>query len=439
MCKFTTLLLLAGWLVLDTAATAGTLTPSSPRRLLHGRALDSRLRHLEVRSATTPSDDPDHYIVDTNFTYEPVLGPVQWVVPSQDLPAGLEVMPSNNNCAITYFDGRLFLAWRTAETHFASENALMHIISSPDDGQTWEWEWTIAMRADVREPNFLAMNGELHFTFFEAGTNPVAFEPSKYWRIIRRRKGHWTGFMPTGTPGEVPWDVKIRGGIAYKTSYIGPHYDVESFADLNVMFSWSDNGYDWFPVDPAYPFVYKGGVSEVAFEFAANGDLWAVTRNEDGDSTGFGSHVAYAPANDLGNWQFPAQSDPERYDSPKMFRHGDEIYLLARRDIGGPFDLGQTSLPFESQKLLNWAAYSLRPKRTALYRINKATRSVEHVFDLPSAGDTAFLSVHRTGADTFLVANYTSPPQYGDWTWIQGQIAPEGTQVYLVELEFVRQ
>ena len=31
----------------------------------------------------------------------------------------------------------------------------------------------------------------------------------------------------------------------------------------------------------------------------------------------------------------PEVCDPERYDSPEMFRHGKEIYMVARGDIGG--------------------------------------------------------------------------------------------------------
>lgn len=34
-----------------------------------------------------------------------------------------------------------------------------------------------------------------------------------------------------------------------------------------------------------------------------------------------------------------------------MFRHGDDLYLVARRDVDGPFDLGYTELPFDVQKV----------------------------------------------------------------------------------------
>ena len=75
-------------------------------------------------------------------------------------------------------------------------------------------------------------------------------------------------------------------------------------------------------------------------------------------------------------------------------------------------------------------------KRVAsLYR--RKARKVVHLLDLPSAGDTAFPSVRRTGAHTFLIANYTSPLDKPNVSWLEAQAAAAGTQIYLVELELV--
>lgn len=139
----------------------------------------------------------------------------------------------------------------------------------------------------------------------------------------------------------------------------------------------------------------------------------------------------------LGAWECSAKSDPERYDSPKMFRHGKDVFLVARRDVGGPFDLGKTGLTFAEQKLQYLAAYSGRAKRTALYRINRELKKVEWLFDLPSAGDTSFPSVVRLDAHRFLIANYTSPLDKDlDRSWWNAQNSEDGTQLYLVELKF---
>ncbi len=64
-------------------------------------------------------------------------------------------------------------------------------------------------------------------------------------------------------------------------------------------------------------------------------------------------------------------------------------------------------------------------------------RAVEWLLDLPSAGDTAFPSVARAGAHRFLIANYSSPLEDPQRTWISGQLAEDGTQVSLFRLDFL--
>ena len=115
----------------------------------------------------------------------------------------------------------------------------------------------------------------------------------------------------------------------------------------------------------------------------------------------------------------------ERYDSPEMFRHGEELYLIARRDPDGVFGEEEGLLP-----------YSLRAKRTALYRIDRERRAVEWLMDLPGCGDTAFPTVRRLDAHRFLIANYTSPLDDPEISWIQAQVSQRGTQIYLSTLTF---
>ncbi len=386
----------------------------------------------------TPSDDPADWPVDTGVAWEPVLGEPQWVIPSRALPAEARpVLPSNNNVDLARFEDRLFLGWRTAETHFASKNTRLHVVSSPDLGQTWRYETTVSMEADLREPLFLAYRGVLRFHWFEAGVDPFSFEPKRQWRIERRGDGTWTAPEPWGEEKEITWSLEVRGGVAYRTAYLGDHYRLDgSLPAIEVRFTKSTDGRAWTPVG-GDGVVYVGGVSESAFELDAQGNLWAVTRNEDGDATGFGSHVCFAPKAALSAWECSAKSDPERYDSPKLFRHGDDVFLVARRDVGGPFDLGLDNLSFKDQQTQYLLAYSARPKRTALYRLDRDARKVVWLFDLPSSGDTAFPSVVRLDAHRFLVANYTSPLDSDvDRSWWRGQNLPEGTRIYLVPLEF---
>lgn len=366
--------------------------------------------------------------------YTPILGEPQFIIPSSSLPRGAECMASNNNCGIIIHENILYAAWRTAETHFASANTKMHVISSADLGKTWKYETTIFLNSDIREPNFLSYKGKLHLYCFMAGTNPLGFEPKEVYRITKQADGSWSEPIICCEAGLVPWDLRVRNDIAYMMCYKGEHYSATE-AVIRVYFKYSLDGENWQNVG-GKEYVYEGGVSEVSWDFDKNGDLWAVTRNEDGDASGFGSHLAHAYSSDLSTWHFPTRSNPNRYDAPRMFTHEGEIYLIARRDIDGPFDARMNWLPFEAQRAQNLASYSLRKKRTALYKINTRKQIVEHLLDFPSAGDNAFPSIAQISEHSFLISNYTSPIQHDDWNWLQGQLSTEGTQVYLIKLEF---
>ncbi len=372
-----------------------------------------------------PSDDPADYLVDGSLNYRIEVSQPRWVVPSAGLPDNVTPQVANNNVDIHFYEDRLYMAFRTAPTHFASDQVEMYVVSSLDGGTSWEYETHIDMGSDLREPRLFDTGGSLQLIFFQAGTDMLNFEPLRIWRVFRRGLGDWSAPEVLLDEPEVPWDVKKRSGKIWMTSYQGEHYSPDPDAGIQVHFKQSEDGIDWRLVEDA-PFVYAGGVSEVAFEFDSDGSLWAVTRNEDGDQSGWGSHVCSAPADRLGVWDCPSQTDPERYDSPELFRHGDDLYLAARRDVGGPFGADG-----------DMAAYSLRPKRSAIYKIDKQQHKVVQLFDLPGCGDTAFPSLRRSGAHTFLLANYTSPLDDPDVSWLQGQTSPQGTQIYLVTISFV--
>lgn len=365
------------------------------------------------------------------------VSPPRWVVPAGNLPPEVTTQAGNNNVSIALHEGRLFLAWRTAPNHFASADARIYVVSSSNRGATWEFEREVFLGADVREPFLLSFDGRLILTCFEAGANMFAFEPMHMWRTVRNGARDWTELEQWGEEHEVPWAFQVEGEKAYLTTYLGHHYGLEPGV-VETRFYVSDDGLEWSPVGEGGPVVYEGGVSEVGFAFDGEGNLWGVTRNEDGDASGFGSHVVFAPADDLANWQFPDTLEPQMCCSPRMFRHGEDVYLISRRDPCSPYDLGYTGLPFSLQRLLYLAAHSLRPKRTALYMVDRVSRKLVWMKDLPGCGDTAFPSIVQTGPDRFLVANYTSPLWFKWRTWLAGQISPFGTRIYTVELDFAQ-
>jgi len=344
----------------------------------------------------------------------------RWVVPSENLP--VTPLASNNNVDIVVHDGRLFLAWRTAPFHFASPATRMEVVSSTDAGATWDHECTFELGTDVREPRLISFQGTLQILFFEAGADPLTFDPRRIHRSFREDFARWTPLEVLLDEPEVPWDIKEHDGALWMTSYRGEHYGEDRFGNVEVLFKTSTDGLHWDLVEGA-PHVLLGGSSEVAFEFTESGDLWAVTRNEDGDVTGKGSRICHATAEALSEWDCTNPSDPERYDSPEMFRHGDTMYVVARRDVGGPYG--------EDPDML---AYSGRPKRTALYRLDTEAPRLIHLLDLPGVGDTAFPSIIPGKDGTFLLANYTSPLSTPDISWLEAQLSPGGTQIYLLDL-----
>ena len=116
-------------------------------------------------------------------------------------------MASNNNIAGVMHGERLYLAWRTAPLHFAGHQTRIHLVSSPDMGESWDWEATIYLGTDLREPMFLSINDTLYFSFFQAGTNPVDFEPLGLYRMENLAVGVWTGPEKYGHEGEVVWEI----------------------------------------------------------------------------------------------------------------------------------------------------------------------------------------------------------------------------------------
>jgi hypothetical protein len=61
------------------------------------------------------------------------------------------------------------------------------------------------------------------------------------------------------------------------------------------------------------------------------------------------------------------------------------------------------------------------------------------VQDIPGCGDTAFPSILRIAEDVYVIVNYTSPTdQCADWSWLEGQLSPLGTAIYMITLTFTR-
>jgi len=61
------------------------------------------------------------------------------VVPSDQLPQEVTPQVSNNNLDVVLFQGRLFLVFRTAPSHFASIDTVLYVVSRFED-EPWHFE-----------------------------------------------------------------------------------------------------------------------------------------------------------------------------------------------------------------------------------------------------------------------------------------------------------
>ena len=362
----------------------------------------------------------------------PTLSDLDMVVPSGALPAEVELQNANNNLDAIFHEGRFYLAFRTGPTHFASPEVVLYVLSSTDR-RTWTYEAEFSLCRDLREPRLLSFDGRLFLYFAVLGTSPVGFEPGWMMATERRGPGDWTEPEMFHEEGFIAWRTKTIEGTPYMLAYKGGENIYELGSDpIEVHWLTTRNGFDWTPVVPGRPVVLKGGNSETDFVFLQDGSLLAVSRNEAGDEMGWGMKICRAAAEDLGEWECVA--DPKKYDSPLLFRHRDDVYLIGRRNLTGTgdYDLYYRHLPFFLQTLAYELDYWFRPKRCALWRVDSQTLSVEHMLDLPSCGDTCFPATVPLGGGRYLIYNYTSPLDGTDPFWLQGQLGP--THIYSVVL-----
>ncbi|MEZ4317850.1 MAG: hypothetical protein R3F61_10110 [Myxococcota bacterium] len=367
----------------------------------------------------------------------PVLGDPVQLVPGPGLPSEIVPQNANNNLDVVEHDGRVFLAFRSAPTHFADAEVDLWVMSS-EDLVEWRFEGHFYYARDLREPQLVSFGGELHLFFATLGTNSLDFEPGTPLHALYVSPGDWTTPGPVFSRGFIPWRIKVVGDEMQVTGYDGGEnvYELGEREPIQIRWLRSTDGLDWTPVVPGQPIVLEGGGSETDVEWLEDGSIVAVVRNEAGDDRGFGSFICTAPADDPGTWT--CDTDARKYDSPLLFQHAGEVWLLARRNLtdDGAYDLGIDGLSPQQAYLQYQAAYWGQPKRCSLWRVDPATRTVELAGDLDSKGDTCFPEILKHGV-TFQVFNYTSDLAIpGEPSWIEGQVGP--TTIVVQELELVR-
>ncbi|WP_437901156.1 hypothetical protein [Sorangium sp. So ce124] len=355
----------------------------------------------------------------------PAVGEPIQVVPFTATTEGVETQQANNNLDVVAHEGRYFLAFRTAPNHFASDRAELYVVSSTDQAR-WTVETRVALGTDVREPRLLSYGGALYLYFAVLGKDPTKFEPQGTMFAVYEGPGRFS--EPSwweDQPGFIPWRLKVIDGVATMIGYEGGENIYQPDGEpIRVKWLKSRDGLAWEPVVPGQPTVQVGGGSETDFVFQDDGSVIAVTRNEAGDELGWGSKICRAEPERLGDWE--CKSDKRKYDSPLVFRRGDEIYLIGRRNLNetGNYDLDMDELPPAQQAQKYLVEYSFEPKRCSLWKVDPDALSVSFVLDLPSRGDTCFASALDAGEHEMTVYNYTSPLDGEDLDWFRAQGGP---------------
>lgn len=351
--------------------------------------------------------------------------PLKEVAPGKDLPFE-RLFKSNNNVDIMMFNGRLYCAFRSGPTHFASKDTMLHVMSSADGGNKWDKEISFSYGSDAREPRFLVFKGKLFLYFFKGGANMLSFTPDHMYATEFVSGGQWTKPRKIYKPGYVVWRAKEHGGRAYMSVYYGVGLYSNETNPTHLQLLVSDNGYEWKLVDGS-DISTETSAEEGEYEFDDDGNLYATIRLEMK-----GGKVCYAPKERLSAWA--CKFSPYKYDSALMFRHGQDFYVIARRNVAGAYDRKSGLLPDILRSKWYLVRYSLTRKRTALYKLDKKKLELIPVMDFPSRGDTAYAGIVQLTKDKYLIYNYSSDIQGFDWSWLGGQLT--GSKIYSTELEF---
>lgn len=343
------------------------------------------------------------------------------IIPGEGLPKEAVIQKSNNNLASIRWQGRTWLVWRTASSHYPTPTATMQVVSSADE-KVWRFEDRIAMDTDLREPQFLVIDNALFLYYTELGDSAWTFTPKEVLVTRRNLDGTWTAPRSIGLPKHVIWSIQTIAGRPYMTAYDHGEslFALTGGPPLEVRLLTTDDGWVWRPADVTRPAIHTGGGSETDFALGGDGRLYGVMRNEFGEGGDYGSLVCTAPA---GRWsEWTCLRDKKKYDSPRVFAYDGEVYLIARRNMtaSGNFD---RDVLFEGVR--NSLDYISKGKRCSLWRFADEGKRIAFMLDLPSKGDTCFASVMPGESEgEFIVYDYTSPLEGPDQAWTVGQRSP---------------
>ena len=334
--------------------------------------------------------------------------PWEKVVPSEGIPDNIRLRKANNNLDLVHFEGRYYLAFRNAPTHFASKKTRIYVLSS-NDLENWELEKEIHLKNDLREPRFIVYKNTLFFYYFEGGRKFWKFEPKHLYMTSKKKGEPWTKDQLTSMDGYIPWRLRLYNDLIYLSAYYGKNAYNKEPVDLRLLTS--DNGLRFHTISEAPQLLHPKGIGEGEFLFDTHGNIWGVARSEFD-----GSYTFYADRDSLHVWK--VNYSEYKFDSSLMFTKEGYVFLIARKNLDG--DGRYYRKP--GKHLKNLLRYSFTKKTTAIYLLNKASLTWTHLKDLEGTGDTAFPAIIENEDGTYTLMNYSSDLTKRSKNWIRGQL-----------------
>lgn len=321
----------------------------------------------------------------------------------------------NSNTDMIAWNGQFYLAYVSSPFHFGSDQSVLHIKSSSDQGTTWNEVGTFNPTGeDIRDPKFAVIGNRL-FLYALKNTSFVA-EPYLTVYSYTEDGNTWSPFETVfGLDGWLFWRPKTQDGITfYNSAYWFQH-------GKSVLLK-TTNGIDWQIVS----YIHEGEHNdETEIQFLPDGRLLAIARLEyDSWGDGMFGHPLGATLVTVSDppyttWTDLLQSRVTRLDGPYLFIYRDRVYAVGRYQP----DLGASGLLTDQGSIL-------ARKRTALFEVRE--QGLAYLTDLPSAGDTSYVGLVLDG-DTAYVSYYTSPIDH-DYAWILGMLSPSAVRMAQIDL-----
>lgn len=358
----------------------------------------------------------------------PCVGTWQAIAPTTRMPPEAEIQQTNNSLSVAVFQCRVFLAFRSAPTVHASEKARLYVLSS-EDQEHWRFEGKIAVDKEVRFPRLIVHQERLVLFWSVFSVEPLGPKSEGVMRATYLEQGRWSAAVQAFAGPLVLWRLKWLDGALHALLVKGSEAKpAEPGASLPPGMRWqkSSDGRSWSTAVIEPSGVVDSAGTQADFVQLEDGSFVAVVNNTEGDGTfRWGAKICRAPAADPGAWD--CLRDPRRFDHARLFRDGQQVYMLARRNVapnGGPYDLGYEELSTQEQTNAYQDAYEAFPKRCALWKVSGETRTATFVLDLPSAGDTCATGLFWLQPGILQIYNYTSAPENTGIAWRDARNKP---------------